>query len=355
MKQQGVQVYATACDVTDTVALSALLRLINSTMPPLKGIVHAAMVIDDGLIRSMNAAQIERVLAPKVLGALHLHQLTATLALDYFILFSSATTLFGNPGQGNYVAANTTLEALARNRRTAGLAATCVRWGAIDDAGFLARNAAIKDALQSRMGGGALNSAVALGALESILLANRSGLAVLELDWQALARFLPSANAAKFSEMAQQDSDADADNGVDIQQMLTTLTAEELLIAIIDMLKQEVGEILRVATDKIDAHRSIYDMGLDSLMGVELVMALESRFGVRLSVMALSASPTIAKLAERLITQLSGNAKPETSAAQQQVEQVAAQHGTEMSAESMRNLMQDVQSNSTDSHKRMIS
>ncbi|MFA5171064.1 MAG: type I polyketide synthase [Sulfuriferula sp.] len=357
LKKQGVQVYATACDVTDINALTTLLQHIASTMPPLKGIVHAAMVIADGLIRNMDAAQIQRVLAPKVLGALHLHQLTKELALDYFILFSSATTLFGNPGQGNYVAANATLEALARNRRAAGLAATCVRWGAIDDVGFLARNENIKDALQGRMGGGALNSAVALDALESMLLANRSGLGVLELDWKALARFLPSANSAKFCEMAQQDQDsaADADNGADMQRLLAELTDDELQIAIIAMLKQEVGEILRVAPDKIDANRSIYDMGLDSLMGVELVVALESRFGIRLSVMALSTSPTIAKLAERLITQLKGSDKAETSAVQQQVEQVAAQHGTEMTAESVINLMNDVQSNRTAANKRMIS
>ncbi|BBP00751.1 type I polyketide synthase [Sulfuriferula nivalis] len=357
LKEQGVQVYATACDVTDYQALSMLLQHIASTMPPLKGIVHAAMVIADGLIRNMDAAQIQRVLAPKVLGALHLHQLTEALALDYFIMFSSATTLFGNPGQGNYVAANATLEALARNRRAAGLAATCVRWGAIDDVGFLARNEEIKDALQGRMGGGALNSAVALDALESILIADRSGLGILELDWKALARFLPSANSAKFSEMAQQDQDnnANTDNGADMQRLLAELTDDELQIAIIAMLKQEVGEILRVAPDKIDANRSIYDMGLDSLMGVELVVALESRFGIRLSVMALSTSPTIAKLAERLITQLKGSDKVEASAVQQQVEQVAAQHGTEMTAESVNNLMRDVQTNSTATNKRMIS
>jgi acyl transferase domain-containing protein/NADPH:quinone reductase-like Zn-dependent oxidoreductase/NAD(P)-dependent dehydrogenase (short-subunit alcohol dehydrogenase family)/acyl carrier protein len=356
LQEQGVQVHATACDVTDNKALATLLQHIATTMPPLKGIVHAAMVIADGLIRNMDAAQIQRVLAPKVLGALHLHQLTQELALDYFIMFSSATTLFGNPGQGNYVAANATLEALARNRRAAGLAATCVRWGAIDDVGFLARNEDIKDALQGRMGGGALNSTIALDALESMLLANRSGLGVLELDWKALARFLPSANSAKFCEMAQQDhdSDADADNGADMQRLIAELSDDELQDAIVAMLKQEVGEILRVSPDKIDANRSIYDMGLDSLMGVELVVALESRFGIRLSVMALSTSPTIAKLAERLITQLKGDDKPESDSAQQ-IAQVAAQHGTEISAESANKLMQDVQQNSTATNKRMIS
>ncbi|MET3119274.1 phthiocerol/phenolphthiocerol synthesis type-I polyketide synthase C [Undibacterium sp. GrIS 1.8] len=353
MQAKRVSVRAVACDVTDVVALSSLFKQIDESRHPIKGLIHAAMVIDDGLIRNMNPEQIRRVLAPKVVGAYHLHQLTRDLELDYFILFSSATTLFGNPGQGNYVAGNASLEALARNRRSSGLPATCVRWGAIDDAGFLARNADIKEALQGRMGGAALKSEVALGALESMLLADRSGLGVLELDWRALARFLPAANSAKYSEMAQQDAEADSDNSDDIQELLTQLSDEELQVVVIGMIKHEVGEILRVDPEKIDATLSIYDMGLDSLMGVELVLALESRFGVRLSVMTLNATPTIVKLAEKLIQLLKGSA--ERSEAQQQVAQIAAQHGAEITDELAASLIKDVESNSIAINNRMIS
>lgn len=350
LKNQGVQVHAAACNVTDRDALAHLLQKVQQTMPPLKGIVHAAMVIADGLIQNMDSAQIERVLAPKVLGALHLHQLTLTQELDYFILFSSATTLFGNPGQGNYVAANTALEALARNRRALGLPATCVRWGAIEDVGFLSRHAEIKEALQNRMGGHALKSEVALAALESMLLTNQSDLAVMDLDWSALARFLPSAHSAKYSELSQNTGNHEAHGEKNFQRLLEELSPDELLITIIQMIKEEVGEILRVPPDKIDANRSIYDMGLDSLMGVELVLALESRFGTRLSVMTLSTTPCITKLAERLQTQLQGHT--EDNAAKQHIEQVATQHGVEMTAESVHNLAQEIQENKT--QQRMI-
>ena len=140
LERRGIRVLARACDVTDRAALEGLLEEIARDMPPLRGVVHSAMVIDDGLIRDMSTAQIHGVMAPKVLGAQHLHELTRDLPLDFFVLYSSATTLFGNPGQGNYVAANAALEALARARRAAGLPATCIRWGAIDDVGYLARN-----------------------------------------------------------------------------------------------------------------------------------------------------------------------------------------------------------------------
>jgi NAD(P)-dependent dehydrogenase (short-subunit alcohol dehydrogenase family) len=241
--QQGVQVCARACDVTDRAALRALLVEIGITLPPLKGIVHAATVIEDGLIRSMNRDQIRRVLRPKVLGAYLLHELTRTMPLDFFILFSSATTLFGNPGQGNYVAANSCLEALAEQRRTAGLPATCVCWGAIEDVGFLARNTEIREALQGRMGGAAIQSAAALAILEDLLVTGRSGLGVMEIDWHALSRFLPSAASPKFGELARSAGKSEREEGgADVlQRMLEELSDEELLQACIDMLKSEVG------------------------------------------------------------------------------------------------------------------
>lgn len=360
LESLGVKVHAASCDITDKKAMSALFAEIAKVLPPLKGIVHAATVINDGLIRNMDADQIRDVLAPKALGAQYLHEMTIDTPLDFFILFSSATTLFGNPGQGNYVAANACLEALANQRRAIGLPATCVRWGAIDDVGFLARNEKIKEALQSRMGGSALNSEIALDALENMLVTDRSGLGVMELDWKALSRFLPSAGTPKFNELARYvgDSDGDQDTADDFQRLLSELSDTDLLATLIEMLKSEVGEILRVSPEKIDPNRSIYDMGLDSLMGVELVVALESRFGTRLPVMALSQSPTIAKLAERIIQQLKGNDEKEEhsddKAVLAQAKQLFSQHGTEASAEVIASLAADIQSRDADLQDRMI-
>ncbi|HRD93409.1 MAG TPA: SDR family NAD(P)-dependent oxidoreductase [Accumulibacter sp.] len=352
LEEQGVQVYAAACDVTNREALAALLAETARTLPPLKGIVHAATVIDDGLVRNLDADQIRRVLAPKVVGARYLHELTGDRELDLFILFSSATTVFGNPGQASYVAANACLEALAEYRRSIGLCATCVGWGPIDDVGFLARNIPIKEALVSRMGGAALQSAIALDALEEMLLANRSGLAVLDFDWNALSRLLPSAASPKFRELAwhADDGDDQDNHSEDIQRLLTELSDEDLLAAFIDILRGEISEILRVAPDKIDANRSLYDMGLDSLMGVELMVALEGRFGIRLPVMALSQSPTIARLAAKVIQQLRGTDEGSESDERhatiaQQVAQIAEQQGA-VSRDLIDKVTEDLQSRS---------
>ncbi|WP_262965783.1 type I polyketide synthase [Methylobacter psychrophilus] len=359
-EKQGVKVYATSCDITDKKAISVLFTEIANSLPPIKGIVHAATVINDGLIRNMDAKQIRSVLEPKALGAYYLHEMTIDMPLDFFILFSSATTLFGNPGQGNYVAANACLEALAQQRRINGLPATCIAWGAIDDVGFLARNKKIKEALQNRMGGSALNSGIALDVLESMLMTDRSNLGVMELDWKALSRFLPSANSPKFSELARHtnDSDGQHDNAEDIQQLLLELSDADLLTTLTGMIKSEVGEILRVSPDKIDPTRSIYDMGLDSLMGVELIVALESRFGTRLPVMALSESPTITKLAERIIQQLKGNSELETVSDKTELlartRQIVSQHEAENPTQLITNLVNDIQTQSATSLDRII-
>jgi len=349
MRKQGVTVLAASCDVTDKAALATLLREVATTMPPLRGIVHAATVIDDGLIRTMAADQIRRVLGPKALGAYHLHDLTRDTPLDFFVLFSSATTLFGNPGQGNYVAANACLEGLARNRRAAGLPATCARWGAIEDVGFLARNKKIKDALQSRMGGAPLPAAGALAILEDMLVADRSGLGVMELDWGALSRFLPSATSPKFAALARHAGEGgrNEERGATIVRMLEELPEADFLSACVVMLQQEVGEILRIAPEKVDPSCSLYDMGLDSLMGVELIGALESLFGVRLPPMVLSQAPTLEKLAAHLLQQLKGNGEAQEGAGEQQelllqARQLAEQHGAEVSAESLAQLAEEL-------------
>jgi acyl transferase domain-containing protein/NADPH:quinone reductase-like Zn-dependent oxidoreductase/acyl carrier protein len=362
LERRGVRVLACACDVTDRLALDDVLDRIARELPPLRGIVHAATVIDDALARDMSDAQIRRVLSPKVLGALHLHELTRALPLDFFVLYSSATTLFGNPGQGNYIAANSVLEAICRARRAAGLPATCVRWGAIDDVGFLARSPKLKQALQDRMGGAALQSSVALDVLEAMLLSDRSDLGVLELDWRAMRRSLPSASAAKFIEVARNVShgEAEEETSVDLERMLRELPPEALHGAVVDMLKTEVGEILRIAPDKIDPARAMQEMGFDSLMGVELVVAVENRFGVRLPVLALSDSPTVAKLATWIIRQLHGDEAGSTSVGQTdatraQIERIASQHAVNVpSAAEIERIATELRPEGAGATRRMI-
>lgn len=335
--RRNINVHAAACDVCDKAALKSLLHETAASMPPLSGIIHSAAVIDDALVRNLGKEQIRRVLEPKILGAQNLHELTLDTPLAFFVVYSSVTTLLGNPGQSNYVAANQWLEAFAMNRRRQGLTATCIRFGAIDDVGFLARNDKIKEAMQNRMGGKALTSQTALNVLEQMILADSTHLGVMEFEWHALSKSLPTAASSKFREIALQaaDKENDDENHSDIQRLLDELSDEELKEAFIDILKKELSEILLIAEDKLDPDSSMYDMGLDSLMGVELVVAIESRFDVQIPVMALSEGPTLNKLADKLVAHLRGGDEHDAAASDTEanIAGLSSRHGAEVTPE----------------------
>jgi phthiocerol/phenolphthiocerol synthesis type-I polyketide synthase C len=318
-------------------------------------VVHAAMVIDDGLIGNTTAAQQQAVLAPKVLGALHLDELTrprtGDAPLDFFVLYSSATTLFGSPGQGSYVAANMALQALAASRRAEGLPATCIAWGPIDDAGYLARHEQVKGALLARMGGAALKADHALAQLEHALVHDAPPLSVMDLDWSTLSRHLPSAATPRYAQLVRQGRPGGADDAHDLRRRLDMLPAAELEKALVDVLRQAIGEILRIAPERLDADRPVQDMGMDSMMGVELASALEARLGINLPVMAISEGSSIARLARRIGQQMRPTDEPQGTAPQpareaqqqvlQQVQHVARQHAGDLSADALHEFSAD--------------
>jgi acyl carrier protein len=184
------------------------------------------------------------------------------------------------------------------------------------------------------MGGPALHSDEALQVLEQVLLRDQSGLGVMDLEWSALCRFLPNATAPKYAQLALHAEDAgnDAEGLAEIRRLLEELGAEELQTVFVDLLKREVAEILRISPERLDEDRSMYDQGMDSLMGMELVAAVEERFGVNLPIMALSEGPTIARLAERIIRQLKapeGGEQDSGDELSDQVRNMVIRHGSD--------------------------
>lgn len=343
MQELGSTVTAFACDVTD---LARLKDCVDQLDHPIKGVIHAAAVIEDSLAVNLNSALLQKVLAPKILGALNLHTLSAQWELDFFVMYSSATTFFGNPGQAAYVAANSWLEALATSRHQQGLVATCIRWGAIEDAGFLARHQHIKEALEQRMGGQALLSEVALEHLECAILSGKPNVGVLELEWNALRKFLANASTPRFLDLARRatDNNQASERAADIGSLMQTLSHQELVEAFSQIIQHELAQILRLDPDKIPFTKSVYDLGLDSLMGVELITALEARFGVRLPVMAISEDSTIDRLALRLISLLQSDDSTEVASGStiETIEAVVTQHATGSSKEEIETFAQSL-------------
>jgi acyl carrier protein len=197
------------------------------------------------------------------------------------------------------------LESLATYRKSKGLTACYAAWGAISDVGYLARNEDTKEALQSRLGGEALKSDQALKMLEKIILSEKAGVAVIDLDWGVIQRVMPAAISAKYEELQRSIKHTDGDNYEDIQTLIANMGHDEINELVVDLLLDEIEHILRLSREKLDVERSIFDLGMDSLMGMELVLVIEERFGVKLPVMALTEGANILRIAERITDHLS--------------------------------------------------
>jgi acyl carrier protein len=204
---------------------------------------------------------------------------------------------------------------------------------------------------------------MALDALEDLLLADCSGLGVLELDWPTLARSLPAAGTPKFSELrtGADESIGHEERRIDVHNLLNTLSPADATATVAGMLKMEIGEILRIAPEKIDEHRVLHDLGFDSLMGVELGTAVETRFTVRLPVMALSDAPTVAKLATIILDRLSSAERsadqPQPTEAADLIEQgrqIAAQYAEGEYAEAIARTVDEMQSDEPANQQRII-
>lgn len=345
---RGVHVLALACDVADRQSLAAVLERTAKTLPPLRGIVHAAMVIDDKLIANLDAVSLETVLRPKLLGAWNLHELTLDIPLNHFVLFSSITTSIGNPGQAAYVAANAGLEGLVRLRRHLGLPAASIGWGPIGDVGYLTRNEAVRDSLALRLGRDPLKAGEALDQLDRVLAENTSQSILANFDWSVLSPLLPSSRGVRFALLNRSLADSGpSEVAADIRTLIVGKSADEVAAMVRDLVIQEVALILSIGVNRIAPDRSLHDLGMDSLMAVELALGLERRFGIQLPVMMLNDAPTADRVTARIIEKLlehDGQVQDADAATGAMVENLVRQHGEDMSGAEIERLAQDAQS-----------
>jgi NADPH:quinone reductase-like Zn-dependent oxidoreductase/acyl carrier protein len=307
LQARGIEVKACACDVADGAALGKLLAKLRRTHP-IKGIVHAAMVLHDALIANLDAERIAKVLRPKAEGAASLDRLTRADKLDTFLLYSSVTTLFGNAGQAAYVAANAYLEGLAQKRRAEGLPALAVRWGAISDTGVLARNAKTGADLARRAGATGLRAREALDMLAAAMAepgANEEAvLTVAPIDWGLAAARLAVMKTPLFRDVCAAREPAAAADALDLDTVVPTLDDTAALALIARHLKAEMGAILRLAPEDIDAQRSLADLGMDSLMAMELRLAVHRKLGIELPITAIADGLSVEAVGRKVLARI---------------------------------------------------
>lgn len=310
---KGVRLEIIACDMADKAAVRDLLARLgseNSDLPPLEGIVHTAAVFDDKALSNMDEASFERVLAPKFLGAWNLHDATREISsLKHFVLFSSISTMLGNPGQGNYVAANAGLEGLTKLRREEGHPCTCLAWGPIGDVGYLTRHEDVKQSLGRRLGAAPLSIASALKAFDKAL-GHQGYLLIANVDWDVALSGFPTipGRLAALKTSSQTKPQADS---TDFREQIKDLSPEEVAALVLELAREEVALVLNMEVGQIPLDRSLQSLGLDSLMAVELAAGLEQRTGVNLPVMLFSDSPTLEIVSQRITARLTGTKSQE--------------------------------------------
>ncbi|VAZ75437.1 Phenolphthiocerol synthesis polyketide synthase type I Pks15/1 [Mycobacterium persicum] len=310
VRDAGAQVWVAACDVADRDAVAALLAQVPPRYP-LRGVFHAAGVLDDGLIASLTPDRMDAVLRAKVDGAWNLHELTRDLDVSAFVLFSSMAGVMGTPGQGNYAAANSFLDGLAAYRRAHGLPGLSVAWGLWEQASAMTRHLGDRDkARMSRAGLATLSTAQALELLDAAMVADRAVVVATRLDTRVLGADgtapspLLSELAARPTRRVVDDTDT-AVSATGLVSRLRSLGPEQRHRELVDVVCSNAATVLgRSSTADINARLAFQDLGFDSLTAVELRNRLKTATGLALSPTLIFDYPTPAALAEHLDSRL---------------------------------------------------
>jgi thioester reductase-like protein len=318
LKQTGAKVLVAQADVSDEGDVVRMLEGIEVSMPPLRGIVHAAGVLDDGILLQQDWERFTRVMNPKVKGTWNLHVLTQDLPLDFFVVFSSAASLLGSPGQGNYAAANAFMDALAHYRRSLGLPGLSINWGPWGDAGMAASLNSRNQARLATQGMNTIAPEQGLRVLEQLLGQTLAQVGVLPFELSAFKQQLGSSRQLPLlSELIrevgpQEEAEQASQQRNELLERLKQVPASERQELLMTYLQGKVTKVLGLSTTKVDTQQSLHDLGLDSLMAVELTSMLRAELQVELPIRALIEDPSIDSIATLLINQL----MPESANAQ---------------------------------------
>ena len=297
------RIHVFAADVGDESEVAKLLERIRAELPPLAGVAHLAGVLDDALLSQQSLERFRTTLAPKAFGACHLDRLTRDDDLDFFIVSSSVSSLFGSPGQSNYATANALLDGLVAQRRAQGLPATGVNFGPWAQGGM-----ASSEAATANISGAGPDSAGALGRTERTRRGCRQWNGPGNRHQGQLAACREG--AGQFASTDPRPRVAECRRGGDRRQRVASSSCMEVPVAqragfVTEFLQREVQNFLRLAQPPAATSRFL-DLGTDSLMAIELRNRLHSQFGGKFTINATAVFdyPTIGGLAEYLVSQL---------------------------------------------------
>ena len=315
LEKSGAQIVVLRSDVTREGEMQAVFTRIRDTLPPLKGIVHAAGIIDDGLLTQLEWDRFARVLAPKIAGAWILHRLSEGQPLDFFVLFSSAASVMGNAGQGSYAAANAFLDSLAHYRRSRGLSALSVNWGAWGGVGMAAKTFGDDLRAFDKKGVGLIAPQDGLRILEKLLSPSLrttdhapAQITVLPVRWDRFQLSVPDdLKQTLLSDLVISAGRPEVVGAPapDRQALLSAEPSQRRAVAEA-YLAARISEILLMPSNQVETHLSLTRMGFDSLMALQIKNQIVSQLGVTMPIAQFLDGPSIAQLAGRLAETVQG-------------------------------------------------
>ena len=303
MRRRGTRVRVVRGDVSKFADCEKAVAAAKADRLPLRGVIHGAVVLDDGLIDQLDEARMLRVLGPKMAGAWNLHRAVPNDGLEFFVCFSSVSALLGATGQANYVAANAFLDGLCRWRAAQGLPGQSIMWGVLGGTGVAQRNDALMRYMESK-GILPVNIPEALDGLATLLRKKVATAACLKMDWSKLATTEPALRKMpRTKEVVALLAGGQASGGK-IRAQLMTLAPAERPALLKSYVAGQIAKVLKVDADKIDPIRQLNELGLDSLTSFELKNRLEGDLGVELPVGKFLQRPTIEGLSLAIVESL---------------------------------------------------
>ncbi len=277
LRSRGVRIEVELADVTDTAAIDDMLACMDASLPPLGGVIHSVGVLSDAVLTNQTWESFERVLWPKIVGAWNLHRATADRDLDLFILFSSLVGVMGNPGQANHASANAFLDQLAGHRRALGLPGQAIAWGAWSEIGEAEEQRERIERRRAALGGRWFTPQQGLQALDRLVREDATTSVVMSMDWAVFEEAVEDRPPLVEELLSTDDGADDATAADDILTQLRGAPATEHEQVLVSFLQQEVQAVLRLS-EAPAAAVGFFDLGMDSLMAVELRNRLNRAF-----------------------------------------------------------------------------